>query len=67
MQSGHGRPLPGAHSFAWLRTGFGLLLDRVEVHVNVPRVAYEKLSEDRPGEPSAAIRERVEVRWKRNH
>jgi magnesium chelatase family protein len=37
----------------------GPLLDRIDIHVEVPRVAYEKLSSDRQGEASAAIRERV--------
>jgi magnesium chelatase family protein len=37
----------------------GPLLDRIDIHIDVPRVEYEKLSDDRLGEPSAAIRERV--------
>ncbi|NNJ11407.1 YifB family Mg chelatase-like AAA ATPase [Chloroflexales bacterium ZM16-3] len=37
----------------------GPLLDRIDIHVDVPRVQYEKLSGDRLGEPSAAIRARV--------
>jgi magnesium chelatase family protein len=39
----------------------GPLLDRIDIHVEVPRVPYEKLSDYRPGEPSANIRERVEA------
>jgi len=39
----------------------GPLLDRIDIHVDVPRVEYEKLSDDRLGEPSAAIRARVEA------
>jgi magnesium chelatase family protein len=39
----------------------GPLLDRIDIHVDVPRVEYEKLSDDRLGEPSAAIRRRVEA------
>ncbi|MBN2548794.1 MAG: YifB family Mg chelatase-like AAA ATPase [Anaerolineales bacterium] len=39
----------------------GPLLDRIDIHVEVPRVAYEKLSDSRLGEPSAVIRERVEA------
>jgi hypothetical protein len=31
----------------------GPLLDRIDIHVEVPRVEYEKLSESRPGESSA--------------
>ncbi len=38
----------------------GPLLDRIDIHVDVPRVAYDKLSGDRLGEPSATIRQRVE-------
>ncbi len=38
----------------------GPLLDRIDIHVQVPRVDYEKLSGDRLGEPSAVIRQRVE-------
>jgi magnesium chelatase family protein len=37
----------------------GLLLDRIDIHVEVPRVNYEKLSAERQGEPSAAVRECV--------
>lgn len=37
----------------------GPLLDRFDIHVEVPRVKFEKLSSDHPGEPSAAIRQRV--------
>lgn len=39
----------------------GPVLDRIDIHVNVPRVEYEKLSAVRLGEPSAAIRARVET------
>jgi magnesium chelatase family protein len=39
----------------------GPLLDRIDIHVEVPRVEYEKLSESRLGESSATIRARVEV------
>ena len=38
----------------------GPLLDRFDIHVEVPRVEYEKLTDDRLGEPSGAVRERVE-------
>jgi len=37
----------------------GPLLDRVDIHLDVPRLDYDKLSDRRLGEPSAAIRERV--------
>ncbi len=39
----------------------GPLLDRIDIHIQVPRVEYEKLSEKRLGEPSAAVRQRVEA------
>ncbi len=39
----------------------GPLLDRIDIHVEVPRVDYDKLTDSRRGEPSAAIRERVET------
>ena len=39
----------------------GPLMDRIDIHVEVPRVDYDKLSDDRLGEPSAAIRQRVEA------
>ncbi len=37
----------------------GPLLDRIDLHIEVTPVPFEKLSEDRKGEPSAAIRKRV--------
>src|SRR5512147_339351 len=39
----------------------GPLLDRVDIHVEVPRVDYEKLSGDRMGETSETIRKRVQA------
>jgi magnesium chelatase family protein len=39
----------------------GPLLDRIDIHVEVPRVAYDKLSDRRRGEPSEAIRTRVQA------
>lgn len=39
----------------------GPLLDRIDIHVDVPRVDYDKLTEKTHGEPSAAIRARVEA------
>ena len=38
----------------------GPLLDRIDIHIEVPRVEYEKLSEARLGEASTLVRERVE-------
>ena len=37
----------------------GPLLDRIDIHVDVPRVNYDKLAAERQGEPSSAVRERV--------
>lgn len=39
----------------------GPLLDRIDIHIQVPRVEYEKLSDRRTGEPSADVRARVET------
>ncbi|MDO8673643.1 MAG: YifB family Mg chelatase-like AAA ATPase [Dehalococcoidia bacterium] len=39
----------------------GPLLDRIDIHVEVPRVDYDKLANDRLGEASSAIRARVET------
>ena len=38
----------------------GPLLDRIDIHVEVPRVEYDKLTDDRLGEKSEDIRARVE-------
>jgi magnesium chelatase family protein len=37
----------------------GPLLDRIDIHVEVPRVDYEKLADNRSGETSADVRKRV--------
>jgi len=37
------------------------LLDRIDIHIEVPRVDYEKLSGDRVGESSETIRKRVQA------
>lgn len=37
----------------------GPLLDRIDLHIHVPRVPYEKLTGGATPEPSAAVRERV--------
>jgi magnesium chelatase family protein len=39
----------------------GPLLDRIDIHLEVPRVAYEKLSDHRHGEASAVVQPRVEA------
>ncbi|MEI6039821.1 MAG: YifB family Mg chelatase-like AAA ATPase [Candidatus Berkelbacteria bacterium] len=38
----------------------GPLLDRIDIHIEVPRVDYEKLSSDSVAESSEKVRERVE-------
>ena len=37
------------------------MLDRIDIHIEVPRVECDKLTEERQGESSATIRERVEA------
>ncbi|MCK6602297.1 MAG: YifB family Mg chelatase-like AAA ATPase [Bacteroidetes bacterium] len=37
----------------------GPLLDRIDIHCEVPAVGYRELSQKAPGEPSQSIRERV--------
>jgi magnesium chelatase family protein len=39
----------------------GPLLDRIDLHVEVPRVRHADLADPKDGEPSAAIRARVEI------
>lgn len=39
----------------------GPLLDRIDLHIEVPRVKFEKLSDDNLSESSEKIRERVEM------
>jgi magnesium chelatase family protein len=39
----------------------GPLLDRIDIHISVPRVEYDKLSDKRVGEPSQVVRKRVEL------
>ena len=36
-------------------------MDRIDIHVEVPRVPFDKLSDKRTGEASATVRERVEA------
>ena len=45
----------------------GPLLDRIDLHVEVPRVDFIKLSEQRSGDSSAQIRARVTQARKRQH
>src|SRR4030095_8678903 len=37
----------------------GPLLDRIDLHIQVPAVKYKELAEDEKSEESAAIRERI--------
>ena len=37
------------------------MMDRIDIHAEVPRVDYDKLSSDQLGEPSEAVRGRVEA------
>lgn len=37
----------------------GPLMDRIDIHIDVPAVNYKELSAKQPGEPSAKVRERV--------
>jgi magnesium chelatase family protein len=37
----------------------GPLLDRIDLHVDVPALPYQQLAEAAPGEPTAAVRDRV--------
>ena len=39
----------------------GPLLDRIDLHVEVPAVGFDDLAEGPPGEPSAQVRSRVEA------
>lgn len=38
----------------------GPIIDRIDVHVEVPRLQFDKLADERNGEPSAVVRERIE-------
>jgi magnesium chelatase family protein len=38
----------------------GPLLDRIDIHIEVPRVKYEKLADEKVAEESARVRSRVE-------
>src|SRR3972149_2174725 len=37
----------------------GPLLDRIDLHIEVPALKWKEISDDTPGESSAAIRERI--------
>jgi len=37
----------------------GPLMDRIDIHIEVPAVKFREIADETPGEPSSAIRERV--------
>jgi magnesium chelatase family protein len=39
----------------------GPLLDRIDIHVEVPALSYEELAQKQPGEDSASMREKVQA------
>jgi magnesium chelatase family protein len=39
----------------------GPLLDRIDLHVEVPRLTFEKIEDERPAESSTAVQKRVEI------
>lgn len=39
----------------------GPLLDRIDIHIEVPRIKYEKLTDEKIAEPSKNIQKRVEI------
>ena len=45
----------------------GPLLDRIDIHIEVPRVPYEKLTSERVGEPSSVVNARVQAARERQH
>src|ERR1700754_362438 len=45
----------------------GPLLDRIDLHIEVPQVKFRELSAAQPGETSAQIRERVIAARQRQH
>jgi magnesium chelatase family protein len=45
----------------------GPLLDRIDLHVEVPPVKFSEITSERTGEPSARIRERVIAARQRQH
>jgi magnesium chelatase family protein len=57
------KPCTCAHALVtkYQKRILGPLLDRIDIHIEAPRVDYEKLSGDRVGESSEAIRARVQA------
>lgn len=44
----------------YIRKISGPLLDRIDIHINVPRLQYDDITNIKPSEPSELIRTRVE-------
>lgn len=57
-QNGRRRPQLGVQRY--LARVSGPLLDRIDLHLDVPTVAYQALAERGGGEPSEAMRARVD-------
>lgn len=45
----------------------GPLLDRIDIHIEVPRIKYDELKENKSSESSKIVRERVEAARKRQN
>ncbi len=50
---------PGGAAARYLSKISGPLLDRLDIHIEVPQVSFDELSEKEKGEPSALIKARV--------
>ena len=57
---GHMCQCTGQQIKQYLSRVSGPLLDRIDIHIEVPPVKYQDLTSAAPAEPSAAIRQRVE-------
>jgi hypothetical protein len=54
------RIAPARHrQSAATRNAFPAPVDQIDIHLEVPRIEYEKLADRRPGETSARVRDRV--------
>jgi magnesium chelatase family protein len=51
----------------YLKQISGPLLDRIDIHIEVPRLTPDEVMQRQPGEPSAAVRERVVAARERQH
>ncbi|MDD3487025.1 MAG: YifB family Mg chelatase-like AAA ATPase [Candidatus Moranbacteria bacterium] len=45
----------------------GPILDRIDIHIEVPRMKFDKLASEKTGEPSASVRERVIAAREKQH